>query len=58
MVGTGEYETVEKACDVIIKEKDVHEAVAENTTKYNKVYSIFKQLYPALKDSYKALADM
>ena len=58
MVGTGEYPTVEKACDVIIKEKDVHHPVAENTEKYNKVYTVFKKLYPALKDSFKALADM
>lgn len=58
MVGTGEYATVQSACDVIIKEKDTSTPVAQNTEKYNKVYKIYTGLYTALKDSFKALADL
>ena len=58
MVGTGEYKTVQDACDVIIKEKDIHRPVQTNSEKYNMVYRVFTQLYPALKDSFKALTDL
>lgn len=58
MVGTGEYKTVEQACAAIIKEKDVHRPVAENLAQYEKTYEIFSQLYPALKDSFKKLAQL
>ena len=58
MVGTEEYPTVQQACDVIIKEKDVHHPVPSHSEKYNKVYSVFAQLYPSLKESFAKLADI
>lgn len=58
MVGTGEYATVQDACDVIIKEKDISTPVAQNTERYSRVYKIYTGLYTALKDSFKALSDL
>ena len=55
MVGCGEYNSVVEATDMLIKTKDVTEPNTELVAKYDKKYSIFKKLYPALKEAYKEI---
>ena len=54
-VGAGIYKTIEEACDKAITYRNPQESISENSEKYNKVYEIFKNLYPNLKDSYSQL---
>lgn len=55
-VGVGLYPSVQEACDRMIWVNDPQEPIAENVPQYEKVYQLYRSLYPALKDSYKALA--
>lgn len=55
-VGTGIYESVEKACEALISEDKKNEPVMENAEAYDKLYEIYKELYVDLKDTYKKLA--
>jgi len=57
-VGAGIYKTVQEACDTIIKTKDVEQPNSESSAEYQKYYSVFKGLYPSLKDNYKVLAEL
>ncbi|MEG3014533.1 MAG: FGGY-family carbohydrate kinase, partial [Cetobacterium sp.] len=54
-VGSGEYKSVEEACQKIIKEVEVTKPLLENVKIYEKNYGIFKEIYPALKNIYKKL---
>lgn len=54
-VGCGTYPDVNTACSAIVKDNDVTLPNYENTEIYKKSYSVFKTLYPALKDSFKKL---
>ena len=54
-VGSGEYSSVEEACQNIIKEVEVTKPLLENIETYEKSYSVFKEIYPALKNIYKKL---
>ncbi len=56
MVGAGIYPTVQAACDAVIREDKVQPPCEENIPQYEKYYQMYRSLYPALKDSYKALA--
>ncbi|MBQ7353399.1 MAG: xylulokinase [Clostridia bacterium] len=53
MVGTGRFESVNKACGSLIKDRDVTYPDKDLTHKYEKKYQLWKKLYPALKDIYK-----
>ena len=53
MVGTGKFNTVNEACSILIKERDVTSPEPILTEKYEKKYNLFKKLYPTLKDIYK-----
>lgn len=57
-VGTGIYSNVPDACDNIIKAKKTQEPIIENVSEYAKYYEIYRSLYPALKKSYKDLANI
>ena len=57
LVGAGAYPTVEDACEKLIKATDVFTPNPEAVAQYNKHYPIYKGLYPALQDSYKAMRD-
>ncbi|MDR0222701.1 MAG: xylulokinase [Oscillospiraceae bacterium] len=57
-VGTGIYKSVPEACKAVVKPERVQEPIAENTGKYEKAYSLYKSLYPAVKDGYRALAEL
>jgi xylulokinase len=54
-VGTGVYASVEDACEKVIKTNAPQKPILENTRKYNKVYSIYRDLYGKLKEEYKQL---
>ncbi len=55
-VGAGIYPSVEEGCARVIRLNDPQPPIAENIPVYEKYYRLYTQLYPALKDSYKALA--
>jgi len=55
-VGTGLYKSVPEACDAVIKVAVRQKPVKANTDVYKRYYEIYKNLYNALKDSYKDVA--
>lgn len=56
-VGTGNYKTVNEACDKILKIESKNEPSKNNVSIYNDFYSIYKQLYPQLKNSFQNISD-
>ncbi len=56
-VAIGRYKSVEEACEAIVKVAGSLEPDRELVEKYEKKYKIWKKLYPALKDSYKEMAE-
>ena len=57
-VGTGIYGSVQEACKKVIKTNPAQNPIPENSAEYEKFYRIYTQLYPALKASYKNLAEI
>ena len=57
-VGTGIYSSVPEACDATIKVVSRQAPIAENVAVYKKYYEIYKGLYPALKQSYRDVAEL
>ena len=57
-VGAGLYGSVQEACRAVIKPEKVQEPIAENSEKYEKVYQLYKKLYPAMKSSFEELAEL
>ncbi len=58
-VGAGIYSTVQEACKNMVKYgTDKYQPIAENTQKYDIMYNLYKQIYPALKDKYAMLANI
>ena len=55
-VGCGEYASVEEAADKFITVVDTTEPDPELVAKYEAKYQVFKKLYPALKESFDAVA--
>lgn len=55
-VGTGAFKSVEEGCEALVKVKEEQKPIAENVPKYEAVYKVYRSLYPALKEEYKALA--
>ncbi len=55
-VACGEFASVEEAAEKLVKVIDTVEPDAELTAKYEARYQQFKQIYPALKPVFKALA--
>lgn len=56
LVGAGAYKTVQEACAQIIKKDKITSPNNNNTSEYRKYHSVYKSLYPALKQSYKDLS--
>lgn len=56
MVGAGVYSDVKAACAKIVKLKETQQNNGENGKKYDKIYSIYRNLYKHLKDDYSDLA--
>ncbi len=57
-VGAGIYSSVEAGCERVIKTNPEQQPVADNTAKYNKIYSIYKDLYNSLKQNFIDLAEL
>lgn len=57
-VGAGLYPTVQEACRAMIHVNPAQEPIAENVPQYAKVYEVYKQLYVANKEVFKALAQL
>ncbi len=55
-VGTGAFNSVEEACEATVKTKGTTEPNPVNVAAYSKYFPIWKDLYGALKNSYKRLA--
>ena len=55
-VCAGIYLSVQEACAEVVKTKTEKEPDLKNSAEYEKYYKIYRQLYPALKDTYKDLA--
>ena len=50
MVGCGEYENVEAACAACVRRGETVEPDAALTAAYEKQYSVYRAIYPAMKD--------
>ena len=57
-VGAGLYPSVEEACRAMIHQNPAQMPIAENQPKYAAVYEVYKQLYPANRELFKALAKL
>lgn len=55
-VGAGIYESVEKACEMLIGEKQCTSPIGSQTEIYGKYHEVYKEIYGNLKDTYKKLA--
>jgi xylulokinase len=55
-VGCGDHSSVESACDQWIKQTEVVEP-GEESGSYEKFYSIYRSLYPSLKDTFHSLSE-
>ena len=57
-VGAGLYPSVEAACDAMIRQNPAQEPIKENMPQYAKVYEVYRKLYPANKEIFKALGQL
>lgn len=55
-VGTGIYDSVQQACDAVIKTDKTQQPVAENIPEYEKYYRLYTEIYPAIKEKCAKLA--
>ena len=57
-VGVGLYSSVPQACEAVIKTDKIQNPIPDNTPKYEKCYKLYTEIYPALKESFKKLAQI
>lgn len=57
-VGAGLYDSVPDACAEIVRADKVQAPTAENVPEYEKYYQLYQDIYPALKEKFKALANI
>jgi len=55
-VGAGVWSTVDEACSDTIRIKETVEPQKESTARYDDMFSLYKQLYPALRQTSHALS--
>ncbi|SHH96016.1 xylulokinase [Clostridium grantii] len=55
-VGCGLYNSVDEACEALIKVTETVEPIQENVEKYNEYYNVYKDMYGILKDSFKKIS--
>jgi xylulokinase len=53
-VAVGLWPSVEKAVS-LIKTRTINQPIDENAVKYERIYELYKKLYPALKQTFKGL---
>ncbi|EIV99411.1 xylulokinase [Thermoanaerobacter siderophilus] len=57
-VGYGIFKDVEEACSTLIKVTDSVYPIEENKDKYNEVYTVYKDLYYLLKNTFKRTVEI
>ena len=57
-VGQGVFANVEQACQKAVRVMEKVSPDQKKSTRYNEIYQIYKDLYPALKPFYKRIADI
>ena len=55
-VGSGVYQDLDKTCKELIRKKSTHQPIAENSDQYQKYYTLYKELYSTLLESFKKLS--
>ncbi len=55
-VGAGLYSSVSEACGAIVRTDKVQTPDPENAGEYEKYYQLYREIYPALKNSFAKLA--
>ena len=58
LVGTGEYKSAREACKAVIKETDSRQPDSEARMFYERAYSIYQSLYPALRNTYREISQL
>lgn len=57
-VGAGLYDSVPDACAEIVRADKVQAPTVENVSEYEKYYQLYRDIYPALKENFKVLANI
>ena len=57
-VGAGIYPSVPEACEAAIQVTGVQNPIGENVPIYGKYYEVYRDLYKALKDSYRKVTEI
>ena len=57
-VGTGIYANVQEACSAVIRVDKEAQPEQDNHLRYQKVYQLYRQLYPALQEQFRSLSDL
>ena len=57
-VGAGIYTCVQEACSAIVRTDKVQSPDAGNVPEYEKYYQLYREIYPALKNSFSRLAQL
>ena len=55
-VGAGLYPSVQEACGELVQVNEPQNPNGENAAVYEKFYQVYRGLYPALRENFKALA--
>lgn len=57
-VGTGHFKDIKEGCSAILRVQNITEPIAENVKIYDEYYETYRNLYPALKESYGKQAEI
>ena len=57
-VGAGEYKNVVEACDATVKTRSQLKSSATAKRYYDNAFPVYQNLYPALRDDFKAIAQL
>lgn len=57
-VGAGIYSSVSEACKQVIEVNKIQEPNAQNVGEYEKYYQLYREIYPALKNSFSKLSTL
>ncbi len=58
LVGAGVYSSVPEACEKIVKTDKIQEPIAENVEVYEKYFSLYDEIYPAVKTQFAKLSQL
>lgn len=57
-VGTGEFSSIQQACESAISVTQTVTPATETSSRYQQIHKQYQRLYPALKDEYKRIAEL